>query len=44
MSNQRHTNVWRLAPLVGFLTGVMFATMSLLVTSFVRNINHFNFY
>ncbi|MBN1361267.1 MAG: ABC transporter permease [Sedimentisphaerales bacterium] len=33
-----------LAPLVGFLTGVMFATMSLLVTSFVKNINHFNFY
>lgn len=33
-----------LTPLVGFLTGVMFATMSLLVTSFVKNINHFNFY
>jgi len=33
-----------LAPLVGFLTGVMFATLSLLVTSFVRTINHFNFY
>ncbi len=33
-----------LAPLVGFLTGVMFATMSLLVTSFVKSINHFNFY
>lgn len=33
-----------LAPFVGFLTGAMFATMSLLVTSFVRNINHFNFY
>jgi lipooligosaccharide transport system permease protein len=33
-----------LAPLVGFLTGVMFGTLSLLVTSFVKNINHFNFY
>ena len=33
-----------LAPLVGFLTGVMFAAMSLLVTSFVKSINHFNFY
>ncbi len=33
-----------LAPLVGFITGVMFATISLLVTSFVKTINHFNFY
>jgi lipooligosaccharide transport system permease protein len=33
-----------LAPLVGFLTGVMFATLSLLITSFVKTINHFNFY
>jgi lipooligosaccharide transport system permease protein len=32
------------APIVGFLTGIMFASMSLLVTSFVNNINHFNFY
>jgi lipooligosaccharide transport system permease protein len=32
------------APLIGFLTGVMFATLSLLVTSFVKTINHFNFY
>ncbi|HDQ44482.1 MAG TPA: ABC transporter [bacterium] len=32
------------APFVGFLTGVMFAVISLLVTSFVKNINHFNFY
>jgi lipooligosaccharide transport system permease protein len=30
--------------LVGFLTGVMFATISLLVTSLVSNINQFNFY
>lgn len=33
-----------LTPLIGFLTGVMFAAISLLVTSFVNNINHFNFY
>jgi lipooligosaccharide transport system permease protein len=33
-----------LAPLVGFLTGMMFATLSLLVTSYVKTINHFNFY
>ena len=33
-----------LAPFVGFLTGMMFATLSLWVTSFVKTINHFNFY
>lgn len=33
-----------LAPLVGFLTGLMFASLALFVTSFVKNINHFNFY
>ncbi len=33
-----------LAPFVGFFTGLMFAVISLLVTSFVKNINHFNFY
>ncbi len=33
-----------LAPLVGFLTGLMFGALSLLVTSFVKTINHFNFY
>jgi lipooligosaccharide transport system permease protein len=33
-----------LTPLVGFLTGLMFGSVSLLVTSFVKNINHFNFY
>jgi lipooligosaccharide transport system permease protein len=32
------------APLVGFLTGAMFGALSLFVTSFVQNINHFNFY
>jgi lipooligosaccharide transport system permease protein len=30
--------------LVGFLTGIMFASISLFVTSFVSTINHFNFY
>ena len=29
---------------VGFLTGIMFGTLSMLITSFVKNINHFNFY
>ena len=33
-----------LAPFVGFFTAVMFATLSLLITSFVKTINHFNFY
>jgi len=33
-----------LAPLVGFITGLMFSTLALLVTSFVKTINHFNFY
>ena len=33
-----------LSPFVGFLTGVMFATISLYVTSFVREINQLNFF
>jgi lipooligosaccharide transport system permease protein len=33
-----------LAPIGGFLTGLIFATFSLLITSFVNTINHFNFY
>ena len=33
-----------LAPLVGFLTGFLFAAIGLLVTSFVSNMNHFNFF
>lgn len=33
-----------LTPFVGFLCGIMFASISLLITSFVSNINHFNFY
>jgi lipooligosaccharide transport system permease protein len=32
------------APLVGFLTGILFGAMSLLITSFVKTINHFSFY
>jgi len=33
-----------LSPLIGFLTGMMFATISLWITSFVRQINQLNFY
>jgi lipooligosaccharide transport system permease protein len=33
-----------LIPVVGFLTGFLFAAIALLVTSFVSSINHFNFY
>ncbi len=33
-----------LAPIGGLLTGLMFAPLSLIVTSLVKNINHFNFY
>jgi lipooligosaccharide transport system permease protein len=33
-----------LTAFVGFLTGIMFASLSLFITSFVSNINHFNFY
>ena len=33
-----------LAPLVGFLTGVIFSVAALLITSFVKNINQFNFF
>ncbi len=33
-----------LSPLIGLFTGIMFGSMSLLVTSFVKTINHFNFY
>ena len=33
-----------LAPIVGFLTGLIFASISLLVTSFVTDLNQFNFY
>ncbi|MBN1575171.1 MAG: ABC transporter permease [Chitinispirillaceae bacterium] len=36
---------WSLTtPLIGFLTGVMFAALSMLITSIVKNINQFNFY
>lgn len=33
-----------IAPFIGFLTGAMFGSLSLLVTSYVKTINHFNFY
>ncbi len=33
-----------LTPFVGFFTGLMFASLSLFITSFVKSINHFNFY
>jgi lipooligosaccharide transport system permease protein len=33
-----------LAVPIGFLTGAMFGALALVVASFVRNINHFNFY
>ena len=33
-----------LTPAVGFLTGFLFAAIALLTTSYVKNINHFNFY
>jgi len=33
-----------LSPIGGFFTGLMFAALALLITSFVNNINHFNFY
>ncbi len=39
-----HLPAGLLTPLVGFVTGVMFATLSLWITSFVKTINHFNFY
>ena len=32
------------APFIGFITAVMFASVSLYITSFVKTINHFNFY
>ena len=33
-----------LTPFVGFLTGFLFAAIALLVTSYVKNLNQFNFY
>lgn len=32
------------SPIIGFITGLMFAAISMVVTSFVKSINHFNFY
>ncbi|NNF99677.1 MAG: ABC transporter permease [Desulfobacteraceae bacterium] len=39
-----HSPMALLTPFVGFLTGLMFASLALFITSFVNNINHFNFY
>jgi lipooligosaccharide transport system permease protein len=39
-----HFSTALLTPFVGFLTGFLFAAIALLVTSFVKNINQFNFY
>lgn len=33
-----------MAAVVGFICGIMFGTLSMWITSFVNNINHFNFY
>lgn len=33
-----------LTPFVGFLTGVLFGALGLVITSFVKSINHFNFF
>ena len=32
------------APLIGFVNALMFAAMALLITSYVKTINHFNFF
>lgn len=37
-------NLSLLSPFIGFMTGVLFASLSLLITAFVSNINYFNFY
>jgi lipooligosaccharide transport system permease protein len=33
-----------IAPLIGFCNALMFGSMALLITSFVKTINHFNFF
>ncbi len=33
-----------LATLIGFITGLMFGSIAMFITSFVKNINHFNFF
>jgi len=32
------------APFIGFFTGAMFGALGMLITSFVNNLNHFNFF
>ena len=36
--------LYLIAPIVGFLTGTMFACAALLITSFVKDLNQFNFF
>ena len=36
--------LYLVVPFIGFLTGIMFACLALLVTSFVKDINQFNFF
>lgn len=39
------TYPWSIAaPLIGFIAGIMFGAFSLFITSFVKNMSHFNFY
>jgi lipooligosaccharide transport system permease protein len=33
-----------LSPFIGFICGILFGTLSMWITSFVKNINYFNFY
>jgi lipooligosaccharide transport system permease protein len=42
--NILHSWMSILSPIGGLLTGLMFAALSLLVTSFIKTINHFSFY
>jgi lipooligosaccharide transport system permease protein len=39
-----HPSLILLAPFAGFLTGLVFAVLGMLVTALVKNINHFNFF
>jgi lipooligosaccharide transport system permease protein len=39
-----HHPIALISPFIGFIVGVMFSSLSLFITSFVKNINHFNFY
>lgn len=39
-----HSPLCLLAPLIGGLTGIIYGSMALIVTSYVKDINNFNFY